>query len=455
MHAKLSATIVAIVLITSGCATQTVPRDNPSKVLVPEAWKNVVTNIATPVANWRSFNDSMLADLIDLALRNNPDAATAIESLKASRVAFEQAQAASRIVYSIEGGTSTNKSRDSNTIDAFDTLATVSYELDLWGKNRDTVTLAELDIVSAKAQYLTTRISIAAEVADTYYSIRVADAQLQYKRQTLIYTLKQQGQILARKRAGIATGIEVDRQEVEVQRLRFQIEQLSGIRNSQENRLATLTGQSPQAFTLAAADRLVLPEVYLRPELPVDVLRARPDIRSVEAQLEASRVNIELAQKAFFPTITLTGKTGFASASLNSLIRDTSWSYSVGANLITTLLDNGTRSRNVELARIGAAQQVALYRKSILTALREVEDALNQQQVSLRQLEIQKLSLASQQRVTREARARYQLGSISGFELINEQRALLTQQEAILTTHLTKVQATIQLFRAVGITPDQ
>ena len=453
MASKRTFIAIAVAVVLTGCATQQMPEHNSREELTPADWKNPVSDLAILTANWGSFGDSVLTELIGLALENNPDITTAVESLNASRVGLDDARKARGVGYSITAGASTSKTRDFDALESYNVTGTASYEVDIWGKRRDDVTLAELDIVGAELSLLTTRISLAAEVADAYYSIRVSDEQLEYKRQALDFILKQQSQIEARRKAGIVTGVEVDRQEVEVQRLRFQIEDLKGSRSLQEDRLATLTGRAPQAFNLPAIDKLVLPYVHLEPDMPAEVLRSRPDIRSAEARLEASAIRFGLAKKAFYPTISLTGNTGYASDSLSDLLKDASWSYTTAASLITTLLDNGARTRNVERARIAAAQQIASYRKSILTALSDVESALNQQEVSLRQLEIQQLALASQERVTREAEARYRLGSTSGFELINQQRALLSQHESILATQLSGIQATIRLFRAVGIAP--
>ncbi len=453
MRARHLAARLSVVTILAGCASGSELEESAQDLSAPSAWKNPVSELASETADWRSFDDSILAGYIEQALRNNPDAITAVESLNASRIGLEEAQAARGILYTVGTGASTRNTRDLDSFEAFDISGSASYEIDLWGRNRDRETLAQLDVTAAESAYLTTRISIAAEVADTYYAIRVNDARIALKLDALEYVLQQQKQIQARKDAGIITGVEVDRQEVEVQRLRFQIEDLRGARSIQEDRLAILLGEQPQTFSLAADTSAALPTTQLAPDLPAAVLAARPDIRAAEARLEASMLNLGLARKVFYPTITLTGSSGFASSSLSDLIADQSWTYSIGANLVATLLDNGARRRNAERAAVAARQQIASYRRSILAALADVEAALNQQEVSLRQLEIQQLALASQERVTRETEARYRVGSVPGFELITQQRALINQQEAVLSTRLAGIQATIRLFRAVGLPP--
>ena len=243
MRARHLAAQVSLLSILAGCATSPEIEESAQELPAPTAWKNRAGELASETADWRSFDDPTLAGYIEQALQNNPDAITAVESLNASRIGLEEAQAARGILYTVGAGASTRNTRDLDSFEVFDISGTASYEVDLWGRNRDGETLAQLDVTAAESAYLTTRISIAAEVADTYYAIRVADAQIELKLSALDYVLQQQKQIQARKDAGIITGVEVDRQEVEVQRLRFQIEDLKGSRSIQEDRLALLLGE--------------------------------------------------------------------------------------------------------------------------------------------------------------------------------------------------------------------
>ena len=451
-----SLNFVPILILCLGllaCAGQRTAPDDPRAGLTPAAWKNAADEWASPALDWSSFADSKLAELIGLALDQNPDIASALEALNASRLQLEEAQVARRPLYSIESSVAGDEARGRPAADSYALSGRASYELDLWGRRRDDVRIAELDLVAAQAALLTARISLASEVADAYYNLRVLDQRLKFEQETLNHALSQQRQILARHEAGVISGIEVNNQEVEVQRLRSQIEDTKGQRSLQEDRLATLTGRPPQSFRMAAAPALALPAIRLAPDIPAEVLRARPDIRAAEARLQASEVRLEQARKAFYPSISLSGSSGLASGSLSDLVRDASWNWQIGADFLATLLDNGARGRRVESARIAAAAQLAAYRKAILAALQDVERALNQQETNLRQYQIQQLQLAAQERLTRETEARYRLGALSGFELVRQQRSLILQREQILNTQLAGIQATIQLFRAVGVAP--
>ena len=445
--------LLAASAMLAGCSTQTLPDADPQSELSSLTWKMRVAELADARIDWSSFSDPELEALIERALAHNPDITTAVESLNLSRVGLEDARAARGIVYSAVAAAGTGKVRDLPSSESYSLAGQASYEVDVWGRRRTDVELAEIGVVDAELSLLSTRISLAAEVADAYYSLRVSDERLKLQRESLEYALEQQNRIEARYQAGIVSGIAINNQEVLVQQLRAAIADLEGSRSLQEDRLAVLTGQPPQAFLLSPVATLRLPFVQLAPNTPAEVLRRRPDIQRAEVRLQASELRFDQTKRAFFPTVTISGGTGLASADLADLLSDSSWSWNIGADLVTTLLDNGVRSRNVERARIAAAQSLAAYRRSILAALQDVEGALNQQEVNLRRFEIQRLQLEAQARLTRETEERYRLGAVSGFEFVRQQRNLIAQREQLLNTELAGIQASIQLLRAVGIAP--
>jgi len=453
MRLDVPISLLAVLTVLWGCSQQTLPDTDPQSELSSLAWKMRVAELADATIDWSSFRDPELEALIDRALTYNPDITTAVESLNLSRVGLEEAEAARGIVYSAVAAAGAGKVRDLPSTETYSLAGQASYEVDVWGRRRTDVELAEIDVTDAELSLLSTRISLAAEVADAYYSLRVFDERLKLQRESLSYALEQQERIAARYRAGIVSGIAINNQEVLVQQLRAAIADLEGSRSLQEDRLAVLTGQPPQSFLLSAAATLRLPSIQLAPNTPAEVLRRRPDIQQAEVRLLSSELRFEQAKRAFFPTVTISGGTGLASTDLADLLKDASWSWNIGADLVTTLLDNGVRSRNVERARIAAAQSLAAYRRSILAALQDVEGALNQQEVNLRRFEIQRLQLEAQARLTRETEERYRLGAVSGFELVRQQRNLITQREQLLNTELAGIQASIQLLRAVGIAP--
>ena len=390
-HFLLKLALVLALLGLTACAHAPLPPDTALEDLTPEAWKEDVAEVTVTSLNWSDFDDPLLAELIDRALVNNPDITTSTAALELAMIGLEESQANRRPDYGVDARIGGVETRNFDFVDSYGVAARASYEVDLWGIQKGNVNVAGLDIISAQAGLLTTRISLAAEVTNAYFDLRVLDQRLRLQHETLAYTLRQQAVIKARHKAGLISGIDINNQEVEVLRLYARIEDLKSDRLLAEQSLAILVGEPPQRFGFAPSLDVNLPRFLLQPDTPAEVLRVRPDIMASEARLQSSYIRFDQARKAFYPTVSLTAGTGFASGSLSDLIRDASFGWTIGADIIATLLDNGKRERNVERARINAKSSMASYRKTILSALQDVERALTVQESTQRQLEIQKL----------------------------------------------------------------
>ena len=448
--AVVAACLMASVLVA--CAHTPAPIEQTRAELTPVDWTEAVSEDIPLTLAWSDFSDPVLDGLIVAALENNPGVLSAVEALALSRLGLRDSQAARRPNYGVDTGASVSQARRSGTTSSWSLGAAASYEVDLWGRLADDVELAELGIVSSELNVLTTRISLAAEVAVSYFSLRATDEQLRLRRRSLANARRQRDFIAARLEAGVTSGIDLDQQEVRVQSLRAGIEDLSASRSLQAQRLAVLTGQPPGALDLLPRDLDArLPR--LAPGTPAQVLMARPDIRGAEVQLASAYIRIDQARTAFFPTVTLAGDTGFASNDLKDLLTSGAFSWFAGANLVATLLDNGARSRNVERTEIAARQQVLQYRQTILSALEEVENALIAQETNIRQTQIQRLQLAAQERVTRETEARYRAGAASAFDLVQQQDALLSSREQSVNIWLSGINATVSLMRSLAVAP--
>lgn len=436
----------------AACAHTPAPMEETRAELTPADWKEQVSPDIPITLAWSDFSDPILAELIDVALQNNPGVLSAVESLAASRLGLRESRAARRPGYGIDAGASVTEARGAGTTSLWSLGAAASYEVDLWGRLSDDVELAELGIVSSELGLLTTRISLAAEVAGSYFALRATDEFLRLRERSLANALRQRDFIAARHEAGVTSGIDLDQQEVRVQSLRAGIEDLKAERSRQEQRLAVLTGRPPGALELPP-ERLDARLPRLAPGTPAEVLLTRPDIRDAEVQLASAYIRIDQARTAFFPTVRLSGDTGFASSDLKDLLTNGAFSWSGGLNAVTTLLDNGARRRTIERSEIAARQQVLRYRQTILAALEEVENALIAQETNIRQTDIQRLQLAAQERVTRETEARYRAGTASAFDLVRQQDALLSSQEQSVNIWVGGINATISLMRALAVAP--
>lgn len=444
---------LSLICIAS-CSTIKLDKQDVMATLTPEFWEQQQNEIGHPSFTWRDFEDSKLKELTELALTNNPDIYSIVLAIQSADLATKEQEANNGINYNIEARTGINKTRKDDKQTNYALNANTSYEIDFWNKKTDKLAIAELNVLSQKILLKTARISLTSSIAETYFTVRLQDKQLDFQRATLTELEHQKEMLLARKKAGIITSLEINNQDVEIQTVKARIEDLTSQRIVSELTLGNLLGLPPHQFSLAPQANFIFPAQLLTAETPSQVLRHRPDIQLAEAKLQSAYKTFDLTRKSLYPNITLTANSGFASNALSDLLKNNALNWTLGADIIYTLLDTGTRERNIQQAKINAELQLNDYRKVILNALKDVESALASQASGKRQLDIAKLKLKAQQRLTFETQERYKYGSVSAFNVSIQKRILISEQENLLQQQLTNVRSSILLLKALGVDPE-
>lgn len=444
---------LSLICIAS-CSTIKLDKQDVMATLTPEFWEQQQNEIEHPSFTWRDFEDSKLKELTELALTNNPDIYSIVLAIQSADLATKEQEANNGINYNIEARTGINKTRKDDKQTNYALNANTSYEIDFWNKKTDKLAIAELNVLNQKILLKTARISLTSSIAETYFTVRLQDKQLDFQRATLTELEHQKEMLLARKKAGIITSLEINNQDVEIQTVKARIEDLTSQRIVSELTLGNLLGLPPHQFSLAPRANFIFPAQLLTAETPSQVLRHRPDIQLAEAKLQSAYKTFDLTRKSLYPNITLTANSGFASNALSDLLKNNALNWTLGADIIYTLLDTGTRERNIQQAKINAELQLNDYRKVILNALKDVESALASQASGKRQLDIAKLRLKAQQRLTFETQERYKYGSVSAFNVSIQKRILISEQENLLQQQLTNVRSSILLLKALGVDPE-
>ena len=283
---------------------------------------------------------------------------------------------------------------------------TASYMIDFWGKNRAAQTAAIATATASRRDQATVELTVMTSVALAYFQslelrerVAVAEGNLASAEATLKGLRLQ----LA---AGIATALDVAQQETTVSTLSAAIPPLRQQRRQSIDALAILIGQPPESVDTAAATLADLSVPAVRPGLPSELLARRPDVAEAEAQLVAANANIVVARASFFPNIELTAAGGYASSSLARLFNSSSGVYAVGASLTQPIFEGGALLPSSSFAPArGQEELVADYRKTVLTALANVEDALVAVQQSTEQLNRQATAVAKARRAHQIAQA--------------------------------------------------
>ncbi|MBL9134235.1 MAG: multidrug efflux RND transporter permease subunit [Verrucomicrobiales bacterium] len=406
---------------------------------------------------WVVFQDRDLDLLMERATTNN-------WSLKAAAARFDQARAAARVSKSewlpqVDLNPSLRRERFSDSQDPdfgivnATTLRTpldLSYEVDLWGRVRRSFQSARADAQASAADFHNALLSIQAEVARYYFSLRAVDRQRSVVRESIGLRREARSVLKGRVDAGTAPELDLARADTEVAVAEAELVRLEQQRNSLASALSVLTGSFYPEFELEERSGMAptLPPV---PEaLPSDLLERRPDVASAERHLASANARIGMAKAAFFPVLRLTGSAGYASAELDALFSWESRVWSLGPSLSLPIFAGGRNRANLARARSAFDEAVANYRQQVLIAFAEVQELLTAHRLQAEEAEVLQRTHDAAHRTYELARARYEGGIVSYLEVIESQRTLLAVELDMARLHGQRQTVLVQLIKALG-----
>ncbi|WP_376100490.1 efflux transporter outer membrane subunit [Roseomonas sp. CCTCC AB2023176] len=324
------------------------------------------------------------------------------------------------------------------------------YEVDLWGRVRNNVSVNELTALSRRYGYVTVLLTTQASVANTYFAILQGREELRVQEANLAAARRVLAVIRTQVEAGTATGLDLAQQETVVAQQDAAVPPLRQTVASNEAALATLAGTALPALRVGDVrlDRLAVPAVGAG--VPSELLARRPDVLSAEADLRSANANVAVARAALFPTVTLSAQGGFTSALIGTLLRPEAQFYSILASLAQTVFDAGERQARVEQSRAQSEELLANYRLTILTALSDTETALNALRETTEQERLLREALARAERAQAIAEEQLRGGTINLITLLNTQTTVFTARRNLTRGQLQRLQAAVGLFRNLG-----
>jgi multidrug efflux system outer membrane protein len=465
MH-RPSVAALGFAALLAGCAGLTPDYTRPA-IDLPEAWRDAPTDgVRAPDAPWwKVYGDAVLDRLIEEALANNANVMLALARVDEARAALA-ATSAEQLPY-VTGNASRNRTRFSQRgatplPPGFDpqrndtrVSADVSYEIDLWGRLRNTTQAARAELLATEAARETVRITLTSDVAQGYFALRALDAQLAATRRSLATRAEALG--LQKKRAQLGDISEYDYRQLEadVAAERAQVPVLEQQRAQQENALAVLLGRSPKAIYEGALEAGTDPEertvaIVVPAGLPSALLLRRPDLVQVEQTLIAANARVAVARAAYFPRISLTGYLGSESVALSDLFTGPAGIWQAAIAVSQPIYGGGRFDAQVEAARARERQAHARYRLAIQNAFREVRNALVAQAKARERLEAESERVTALRTTLRFARLRYQNGMTSQLEVLDAERNLLAAEQNRIDALRGQRAAIADLFKALG-----
>jgi NodT family efflux transporter outer membrane factor (OMF) lipoprotein len=459
--AGLAALLLSSCMVGPNYTKPSVPMTPAYKELPPpgDDWKVAQPNDQTPRGNWwEIFGDPQLNALEEQVMVSNQD-------LKAAEARFREARAMIRFnraaeFPTISTGPSISSIRDSahrpfltstssSTTADFLLPFDLSYELDLWGRVRRTVTAAREEAQATVADLETARLSLQAELALDYFELRSADAQQQLLDDTgKAFTAALQLTV-NRFEGGAAPKSDVAQAKTQLDTTRVQATDIAVQRAQFEHAIAILIGQPPAAFSMPSAPLNMQP-----PNIPVDLpsqlLERRPDIAAAERRAAEANEQIGIARAAFFPTVMLNASAGFEGTSMGNLLMGSSLFWAVGSSLTQTLFDAGRRRATSDAALANYDATVANYRQTTLTAFQQVEDNLAALRILAQEAQQQQQAVASAQESLQLFTNRYKGGVDTYLQVVTAQTFALTNERNAVDILRRRMNASALLIKALG-----
>ena len=408
---------------------------------------------------WTRFGSTELNGLMDRANIDNLDIAIAVAQLEASEAQAEIATAALFPTFSYadnntrsraSGAGAPGRVNPASQRNSLNKAINASYVVDVWGQNRDLLEAA-LHTASASAyQIEVVRLTARAGVVNNYLIYAANRERAQVAAENLANAERVLGVIRERLAAGTASELDVAQQASLTEIQRASIPPLRQAVATSRTALALLIGRPVAEVSLKVQSvrRLRVPSVS--PGLPSTLLLRRPDIRNAEEQFAAADANVEAARKAFLPVVQLTGLIGTQGANLSKLFIPQSLIFNAAAGVTQTIFDGGRLRGQLHLTEAQRQQLVETYRKAIVSALTDVENALIGIRENAAREEAQRRGVELAREAFNLAEERLRQGTIDLTTLLTTQNTLFQAQDTLIQVRLARLQAIVSLFQALG-----
>ena len=422
-----------------------------------ERGAHLVEAPALPTEWWKVYGDASLDALQAQAEAGSPSLAQAAARVRAALAAVAGSQAS--LLPSVgasasgsrarSGGASNSAISNSSTNSSYSLGLNASWELDLWGRLSVQLNADQLSAQASRDDWAAARLSLQASVAQTYFSLRAAEAQMQLLQESL-QAYEQSRQLTQnRYKAGVVSSADVAQAESQYKSTQAQWLEAQTTRSQYEHALAALLGLAPAAFSLPVTGTLPTP-----PQVPgmlaSTLLEQRPDIAAAERRVAAANAQVGIARTAYFPSLTLSATGGYRSNTLSNLLSAPNLFWSLGPALAVSLFDGGARNAAVESARAALDLAGANYKQTVLTALQEVEDSLVEATHLAEQQQVQTEALAAAQKALTVASNQYKAGMVGYLNVLSAQTSVLNAQNSLISVKNRRLAAINTLLKNVA-----
>jgi NodT family efflux transporter outer membrane factor (OMF) lipoprotein len=441
--------VVSLTIALSGCAHE---RSLTPSATLPEAYSAPGSASEAPTRWWQSFEDPALNALVDRVLTDNLQLTQAWARVdQASALRAQQASAFFPQV-NVEGTAARNRSPDffGNTAhtNQFGLSAAASYEVDLWGRIEAADDAAQLDALAGTEDLQSIATSLVSQVTETWFQLIETHATLALLDEQVATNEQFLELVELRFSLGQARAVDVYQQRQQLLSIRSQIPLFQSRAGALERALALLLGTTANAVDFTGDHSL--PEIAPVPPtgLPSQLVEHRADLRAARLRVAAQDRRIAAAIANRFPTLRLTGSTGYQEEAVEDLLDN--WIWTIAASLVAPVFDGGRRAAEVERQKAVLDERLAGYSLAMLTAFKEVEDALDAERYQRLHVTVLEAQLEVSRHTLRESRTRYTQGLTDYLPVIQALSTLQNNERNLIAARRQLLSYRVQLHRALG-----
>lgn len=420
------------------------------------------------VAWWRMFNQPELDSLMEEAMKDSPTLEVAAQRVAQARGTAEISGAS--LLPSISAGFGPERQKQSgDSINAsfpsptpavtkpytlYTARGSITYELDLFGKNRNTTRAAERDADAEENNYRAARLALQADIAQAYFEHASLVAERDILMKAMETRTTTRDQIKSKFNVGLVDDLTLANAEIELNTAQSDFAAVTQQLKANEHRIAVLIGSNPSQIRLGNS-KLTSPPPVVPAGIPSELLARRPDVQAAAQQMAAANARIGAAKAGYLPDISLSASGGYSAADLGDLFRKGNEFWLLGPIAGSTILtqpifEGGRLSGTLHQRKAVYEGAVASYKNAVLNAFREVEDNLSAVTQLNEQHKSRRAAVASGTRAFNVATERYDIGYSSQLEYLDAQRGLLAAERGEVQTLGQRYIATVQLIRALG-----
>ncbi len=452
--------VLSLCLLLNACTGN--PPAIDSGIAPPAAWQFAERD-AAHVTNqqwWTQFGSPQLNRLVEQARRDSFDVAAATARVRQAQasaviagapllpeVKFNLAASRQRLLRG-SGNSDLDATESNNTVNSYDANFTASYEVDFWGGRAAARDSAVQSLRASQFDQATVELTLLSNVADRYAQTLAARQRQQIAELNLANARNVLGLVQTRYDAGSATALELAQQKSLVASQQRQLPLIQQLAEESQITLAALLGQPVQAVDMGVEPFQALTWPSISAGVPSQLLSQRPDIAQAEAQLAAASADVTVARAAMLPTLTLGATVGSGAYKANEILR--SPFYTLTSGLVAPIFNNGRLSAERDKARARQDELLHTYRGAIINGFADVEKSLSRITRLDQQRQWQSEELQQAQTAFQIAESRYQAGAEDLLTVLETQRTLYTAQDLNVQLRLSRLQASIALYKALG-----